>query len=110
MVRQLVVGETITLLLGAIIVHAVPWLRPGALVAIWAMLEACRWLAVLLFNYAVDIIYRGCARAMARVVWTHRTWSEHDRFTPRWMASAILYWASMLMCAGWRVLGFHHQT
>jgi len=109
-VRQLVRGETITLLLGAVIVHTNTLLRPGALVAIWAMLETSRWLYVLLFNYTVNIIYKGCARAMARVVWTHGTWSKHDRFTLRWMASAILYWASMLMCAVWRVVGFHHQT
>ena len=100
MVRQLVRGETITLLLSAIIVHAVPLPRPGTLVAVWAMLEACRWLIVLLFDYAVDVVYKGCARAMARVVWTQRTWGKHDRFTLGWMASAILYWASMLMCAG----------
>ncbi|KAK3269137.1 hypothetical protein CYMTET_22402 [Cymbomonas tetramitiformis] len=108
--RQWVRGETITLLLSAIIVHTVPLPRPGTLVAIWAMLEACRWLAVVLFDYAVNIVYKGCARAMARVAWTHRTWSKHERFTLRWMASAILYWASMLMCAVWRVVGFHHQT
>eukprot|EP00854_Cymbomonas_tetramitiformis_P004082 gene4082-5058_t len=67
--QELVTGETITLLLSAIIVHAVPWLRPGTLVAVWAMLEACRWLAVLLFDYAVNIVYKGMIIANAGWWW-----------------------------------------